>query len=117
MTGFNLPPGVNVSDIPGNRDEDMWDEAFWESCDAEFQKEHPAMASKVFALFNDMAHTDHLVAYATFVRDKAHAMGVQQGMYEAELEAHLAQEPEDAEWERVSKPLVTRALDRLLGRS
>jgi hypothetical protein len=22
MTGFNLPPGVNVSDLPGNRPED-----------------------------------------------------------------------------------------------
>ena len=26
MAGFNLPPGVNVSDIPGNRPEDEeWD--------------------------------------------------------------------------------------------
>lgn len=29
MTGFNLPPGVNVNDIPGNRPEDEAEEAFW----------------------------------------------------------------------------------------
>jgi len=27
MTGFNLPPGCNVSDIPGNRPEDVEFEA------------------------------------------------------------------------------------------
>lgn len=38
MTGFNLPPGCNVSDIPGNRPEDeRWEailEGFWngENC-------------------------------------------------------------------------------------
>jgi hypothetical protein len=31
MTGWNLPPGVNVNDIPGNRPEDMIEEAFWEA--------------------------------------------------------------------------------------
>lgn len=30
MTGFNLPPGCNVSDIPGNRPEDMLEEAIAE---------------------------------------------------------------------------------------
>lgn len=30
MTGFNLPPGVSVNMIPGNRPEDLADEAFWE---------------------------------------------------------------------------------------
>ena len=29
MTGFNLPPGCSVSDIPGNRPEDIAYEAFW----------------------------------------------------------------------------------------
>lgn len=29
MTGWNLPPGVNVSDLPGNRPEDIAAEEFW----------------------------------------------------------------------------------------
>lgn len=28
MTGWNLPPGVNVNDLPGNRPEDEADEVF-----------------------------------------------------------------------------------------
>lgn len=36
MTGFNLPPGCNVSDIPGNRPEDLAEEAFWETVDERF---------------------------------------------------------------------------------
>ena len=29
MTGFNLPPGCEVSDLPGNRPEDeAWDDLF-----------------------------------------------------------------------------------------
>lgn len=30
MTGSNLPPGVGVNDIPGNRPEDLAEEEFWE---------------------------------------------------------------------------------------
>jgi len=30
MTGWNMPPGVNVSDIPGNRPEDEAEEVFWD---------------------------------------------------------------------------------------
>ncbi|MBO0705555.1 MAG: hypothetical protein J2P39_09565 [Candidatus Dormibacteraeota bacterium] len=30
MTGWNLPPGCNVSDIPGNRPEDEAEELFWD---------------------------------------------------------------------------------------
>jgi hypothetical protein len=31
MTGWNLPPGCNVSDIPGNRPEDEAAEALWDT--------------------------------------------------------------------------------------
>ena len=44
MTGWNLPPGVNVSDIPGNRREDiLWEkesEAFCESCPDGWKCDH-----------------------------------------------------------------------------
>ena len=30
MTGFNLPPGCEVHHIPGNRPEDLAEEAWWE---------------------------------------------------------------------------------------
>src|SRR5262245_66174836 len=29
MTGWNMPPGVNEWDIPGNRPEDVMEERFW----------------------------------------------------------------------------------------
>ena len=33
MTGYNLPPGVSDSDLPGNRPEDeAWDE-YWDGTD------------------------------------------------------------------------------------
>jgi hypothetical protein len=31
MTGWNLPPGCNVSDLPGNRPEDLDEERFWDA--------------------------------------------------------------------------------------
>jgi hypothetical protein len=31
MTGWNLPPGCNVRDIPGNRPEDEAAEALWDT--------------------------------------------------------------------------------------
>jgi hypothetical protein len=37
--GFNLPPGVSVNDIPGNRPEDLREEAFWDKVDAKFIEE------------------------------------------------------------------------------
>lgn len=30
MPEFNMPPGVSVNDIPGNRPEDLAEEAWWE---------------------------------------------------------------------------------------
>lgn len=44
MTGFNMPPGCNVSDIPGNRPEDMAAEAFAE----EFSEQLPDMDDEKF---------------------------------------------------------------------
>lgn len=29
----NLPPGCRVSDLPGNRPEDDWSDAFWDALD------------------------------------------------------------------------------------
>jgi hypothetical protein len=37
--GWDLPPGVSLHHIPGNRPEDLEDEAFWEEMYKQF-KEH-----------------------------------------------------------------------------
>jgi hypothetical protein len=39
MTGWNLPPGCNVSDLPGNRPEDERNEALWDTI-ADILTEH-----------------------------------------------------------------------------
>jgi hypothetical protein len=46
MTGFNMPPGVNPSDIPGNRPEDLEEDKFW----AAFDKELDAIDIKSISL-------------------------------------------------------------------
>lgn len=38
MTGWNMPPGCSVSDIPGNSPEDMASEAFEEFAFERFEK-------------------------------------------------------------------------------
>ena len=37
MTGWNLPPGVNVSDIPGNRPEDIARDNAFDRADADIR--------------------------------------------------------------------------------
>jgi hypothetical protein len=44
MTGYNLPPGCNTSDIPGNRPEDAAEEAFWDAFTARCEEEGIDMA-------------------------------------------------------------------------
>lgn len=34
MSGFNLPDGCSVNDIPGNRPEDLWRDRLWEDVEA-----------------------------------------------------------------------------------
>lgn len=41
MAGFNLPPGCNVTDLPGNRPEEQAAEAFWDLAYEQFPESMP----------------------------------------------------------------------------
>jgi hypothetical protein len=72
MTGFNLPPGCNVSDIPGNRPEDLADEEFWEAL---FQ--HPDLPSD--HLPEEWWEDEGLTKLVKIVRDLAYSRGYGEG--------------------------------------
>lgn len=64
MTGFNLPPGVSVNDIPGNRPEDLAEEAWWEKL-GELCPDVPE------AIWDD----EHVQKLVNVARDLAYAQG------------------------------------------
>jgi hypothetical protein len=94
MTGFNLPPGVNVSDIPGNRPEDLEEETFWEALDDKFAKEHPEYWKTIKVLLeNYNEQTGHAIeAYAMMARDIAYSKGYEEGQHDANMAAMYEQE-------------------------
>ena len=80
----NLPPGVNVNMIPGNRPEDLADEAFWET-----------LSDKLTDAQNDLlddANSD-LVAVVEAIRDLAWAAGAAEERAHAEIEAAMTPNP------------------------
>ena len=56
MTGWNMPPGCNVSDIPGNRPEDLRSEALYDKiydCLAKLKtQDEDVVADLLFSLCN-----------------------------------------------------------------
>jgi hypothetical protein len=90
MGGFNLPPGVSVGDIPGNRPQDLAEEAFWGALNAAFEKEHPVYTSilklQVWEKDDDNLMNAFL-AYAEMARD----MGFDRGAAEAQAEHQMAE--------------------------
>lgn len=71
MTGFNLPPGCSISDIPGNRPEDEAEEALYDAIytaldGAIFEEEHPVRIKTLI----DKAYAD---GYAKAISDEAEA--------------------------------------------
>lgn len=90
MTGFNLPPGVNVSDIPGNRPEDLAEERFWEELEKRFEKNFPQYQRAIVNL-TDIPHVeDALREYVTLARD----MGYEQGFAEGKDERMIEDAPQ-----------------------
>ena len=82
MTGFNLPPGCNVSDIPGNRPEDLADEAWW---DALGKRIDPALMQMI-------DENEDLQRLIETVRDMAYGAGYDEGQADAALAATLDHE-------------------------
>jgi len=95
MGGFNLPPGVSVSDIPGNRPEDIAEQAFWEELDLKFYNDHPEMAAKLQPVWDghDQELIDAVVKYAEIAR----TMGYTAGSNETAADESLAQAAKEEE--------------------
>jgi hypothetical protein len=89
MTGFNLPPGVNVSDIPGNRPEDLEEETFWEALDEKFlegnfNEETLEKREEVLRLTED---NHFLQEYVNMARDMGYSKGYEEGQHDADMAA------------------------------
>lgn len=75
---FNMPPGVSVNDIPGNRPEDLAEEAWWDK----LGELCPDVPEEVW----DDERVQKLVESA---RDLAYSTGYDEGRAEAELAAAM----------------------------
>lgn len=89
-----LPPGVSVSMIPGNRPEDLAEEAFWEAwCEKMLEKDYRQPD------LDDFQENDFSVAAVTVGRD----LGYTQGMNEGRDDERMAQAYKEEEaWEKRS---------------
>lgn len=83
MSTWNMPPGVNTNMIPGNRPEDLAEEAFY---DALYEK-----LTEDQQRFLDM-HDDTLAPIINAVRDLAMTEGYNQAKQDADIDRMLAQE-------------------------
>ena len=98
MTGWNLPPGVNVSDIPGNRPEDEANEVFHEALDERFDKKYPQhkqASTAMIQLVVDHNMDDVFSLYVEMARD----MGYNQGYNDGGMDEAMARDlkEQDAE--------------------
>lgn len=89
MTGFNLPPGCNVSDIPGNRPEDTAEEAFWDALTERCKEAGPHTARNLERLLN--APHDYM-RVIRLARD----LGLMEGFAQGRDEERMAQAEADA---------------------
>ncbi len=89
MSGFNLPPGCSVSDIPGNRREDLADEAFW----AEWEKraEAAGLDPDRPPLVVPLAEPDPIARALEIARDIGYERGYEEGQADAGLAQHVAE--------------------------
>jgi hypothetical protein len=105
MPDFNMPPGVSVNDIPGNRPEDLAEEAWWEK----LGELCPDVPEEIW----DDERVQKLVESA---RDLAYSTGYQEGRADAELAAAMREsdsvepQPQEADPELV-EAIESGALD------
>ena len=76
MTGWNLPPGCNVSDLPGNSKADQEEEALGD-----------ALAEAMGDLFTDDERFDKLYSWVSKLRSDAYADGYAQGAADERMAA------------------------------
>jgi hypothetical protein len=89
MSGFNLPPGCNVSDIPGNRPGDDAAEAFENAMCSRFDD--------VEKLLQSTSSVDQLL-YNLFVKvaDWAYRKGVDDGYADGKADQYIANDLENS---------------------
>lgn len=98
MTGWNLPPGVNVNDIPGNRPEDEAYEVFWEKLDEEFQSRYGKKAIETIDSILASPNLDGpFINYVDLAAELAAIHAVSDYKADQELEHSYAEERLDIE--------------------
>ena len=100
-----MPPGVNPSDIPGNRPEDEAEDLFWESVDQLFYERYPQYQEALRYITN--GYSEAFYAYVELARD----MGYDNGRAETENELAIAKsyeseldEKEKQKWQDANAP-------------
>jgi len=93
----NLPPGVSDHMIPGNRPEDMLEEAFWELLQEKYDAAHPQFKKIMWEVFStDESNLDDAItALVTLARDIGYERGFAEGRQEeqmAEAEVRVAKQ-------------------------
>jgi hypothetical protein len=79
MTGWNLPPGVNESMLPGNRPEDQASEEFWMALENQLIERgvEPADLERLQGAF--------VLAVLEVARDLGYTAGYNDGLIEAKM--------------------------------
>ena len=114
MTSSNLPPGVNVNMIPGNRPEDETEEAFWNVLSTLFAKKYPSFDEIISWLRAEppaMVELEvALDAYVVMAKDIGYATGFDEGRAEEQMSRGAAQEEtEYLNHQRVYSALLHKA--------
>lgn len=82
----NLPPGVNVWNIPGNTPEDAKEDVFWEALDANMKINYPQEYALLTTLFDKSVNIeDAFVYYINEARLLAYEAGYNDARNESDL--------------------------------
>ena len=81
-----MPPGVNPSDIPGNRPEDIEEERYWSHLDKKFEEVHgKGWMDRIDKLLSegDPRDNEAILDYVQMARDISYSAGYKQGQHDA----------------------------------
>lgn len=97
MTDFNMPPGVSVNDIPGNRPEDLAADEFWEklgeSCpDVPDELFDDEVVQKLVESARDLAYS------AGYAAGRADQRSVERAVWQSES---VDPQPQDERWRQL----------------
>jgi len=84
MTGWNMPPGVNEWDIPGNRPEDVMEEHFWTAFEHKLAEENIEVPDGENDSF-DAWNSDWFIRAVDMARNMGYNLGYAQGEGDAQM--------------------------------